>query len=133
MNSNNRGSAIQPVRQILQKRYSCSHCSYSSDRRDLFTRHENIHKEDKPFHCYVCSKMFNRADHVKKHFLRMHRGLNYDISRTKRSLPQVKFQKLEICKEVEIEMKSSKIYCSGKAGKKCFIGICILQSNKSCT
>lgn len=97
MNRNNGGSAMQPASQILQKRYNCSHCSYSSDRRDLFTRHENIHKEDKPFHCYVCLKMFNRADHVKKHFLRMHRGLNYDISRTKTSLPQVKSLKLEIC------------------------------------
>lgn len=78
--------------QTLQKRYNCSNCPYSTDRRDLFTRHENIHKEDKPFHCYVCLKQFNRADHVKKHFLRMHRGLNYDIGRTKRSLPQVNFQ-----------------------------------------
>lgn len=67
-----------------QKRYNCSSCPYSTDRRDLFTRHENIHKEEKPFHCYVCLKQFNRADHVKKHFLRMHRGLAYDISRTKR-------------------------------------------------
>lgn len=67
------------------KRYNCSSCPYSTDRRDLFTRHENIHKEEKPFHCYVCLKQFNRADHVKKHFLRMHRGLAYDLSRTKRS------------------------------------------------
>lgn len=72
-----------------QKRYSCSNCPYSTDRRDLFTRHENIHKEDKPFHCYVCLKQFNRADHVKKHFLRMHRSLTYDIARTRRSIPQV--------------------------------------------
>lgn len=68
-----------------QKRYNCSSCPYSTDRRDLFTRHENIHKEEKPFHCYVCLKQFNRADHVKKHFLRMHRGLAYEISRTKRA------------------------------------------------
>ncbi|XP_055313876.1 protein charlatan [Sitodiplosis mosellana] len=79
--------------QTLQKRYNCSNCPYSTDRRDLFTRHENIHKEDKPFHCYVCLKQFNRADHVKKHFLRMHRGLNYDNGRTKRSLPQQKTKK----------------------------------------
>ncbi|XP_031630013.1 protein charlatan [Contarinia nasturtii] len=79
--------------QTLQKRYNCTNCTYSSDRRDLFTRHENIHKDDKPFHCYVCLKQFNRADHVKKHFLRMHRGLNYDICRTKRSLPQQKSKK----------------------------------------
>lgn len=83
------GIAIQQTNVSIQKRYNCSNCPYATDRRDLFTRHENIHKEDKPFHCYVCLKQFNRADHVKKHFLRMHRGLNYDIVRTKRSLPQV--------------------------------------------
>lgn len=74
-----------------QKRFNCSNCPYSTDRRDLFTRHENIHKEDKPFYCYICLKQFNRADHVKKHFLRIHRGLVYDIGRTKRSVAQVNF------------------------------------------
>lgn len=74
-----------PAVSQFQKRYSCTSCPYSTDRRDLFTRHENIHKEDKPFHCYVCLKVFNRADHVKKHFLRMHRSLTYDIGRTRRS------------------------------------------------
>lgn len=82
--NNNSGTAIATG----QKRYNCSNCPYSTDRRDLFTRHENIHKEEKPFHCYVCLKQFNRADHVKKHFLRMHRGLAYDIGRTKRTLTQ---------------------------------------------
>lgn len=93
-NLNSNGNTAQTTHSngqgMLQKRYNCSNCPYSTDRRDLFTRHENIHKEDKPFHCYICLKQFNRADHVKKHFLRMHRGLNYDISRTKRSLPQVR-------------------------------------------
>ncbi|RWS27649.1 hypothetical protein B4U80_10130 [Leptotrombidium deliense] len=28
--------------------------------------------------------MFNRADHVKKHFLRIHKGLEYDVKLTKR-------------------------------------------------
>ena len=55
------------------KRYTCLYCPYGTDRRDLYTRHENIHREEKPFHCYVCYKPFSRADHVKKHFLRMHR------------------------------------------------------------
>lgn len=55
------------------KRYACAACPYATDRRDLFTRHENIHRDEKPFHCYLCQKQFNRADHVKKHFLRMHR------------------------------------------------------------
>lgn len=69
------------------KRYTCGSCPYTTDRRDLYTRHENIHKTEKPFHCYACLKQFNRADHVKKHFLRMHRELQYDINRTRRTVP----------------------------------------------
>ncbi|KAI1285869.1 Protein charlatan [Halotydeus destructor] len=68
----------------LRRRYQCPKCPYSTDRRDLFTRHENIHRDEKPFRCYVCNKMFNRADHVKKHFLRIHKGLDYDVKLTKR-------------------------------------------------
>ncbi|XP_025073218.1 zinc finger protein 888 isoform X2 [Pogonomyrmex barbatus] len=66
------------------KRYACAFCNYGTDRRDLFTRHENIHREEKPFHCYMCYKPFNRADHVKKHFMRMHRDHPYDVSRIRR-------------------------------------------------
>ncbi|XP_033199586.1 zinc finger transcriptional factor charlatan isoform X2 [Bombus vancouverensis nearcticus] len=66
------------------KRYSCPYCPYGTDRRDLYTRHENIHREEKPFHCYICYKPFNRADHVKKHFLRMHREHGYELSRIRR-------------------------------------------------
>lgn len=70
------------------KRYTCSYCPYATDRRDLFTRHENIHREEKPFQCYVCQKQFNRADHVKKHFLRMHREHVYDLNRIRRHPPK---------------------------------------------
>lgn len=55
------------------KRYTCPYCPYATDRRDLYTRHETIHSEEKPFQCYICDKQFNRADHCKKHFSRMHR------------------------------------------------------------
>ncbi|CAD7011751.1 unnamed protein product [Ceratitis capitata] len=78
-NANNNNGGVQ-----VQKRYACTHCPYSTDRRDLYTRHENIHKEEKPFQCFACLKQFNRADHVKKHFLRMHRELQYDINKTRR-------------------------------------------------
>ncbi|XP_065339913.1 protein charlatan isoform X2 [Cloeon dipterum] len=71
-----------------EKRYSCGYCPYATDRRDLFTRHENIHKDEKPFHCYICRKQFNRADHVKKHFLRMHREQPYDINKIRRAPPK---------------------------------------------
>lgn len=70
------------------KRYGCPSCPYATDRRDLFTRHENIHRDEKPFECYVCQKQFNRADHVKKHFLRMHRDHPYDLNRIRRQIPK---------------------------------------------
>lgn len=73
---------------LAAKRYSCNYCPYATDRRDLFTRHENIHREEKPFQCYVCQKQFNRADHVKKHFLRMHREHPYDLNRIRRQPPK---------------------------------------------
>lgn len=70
------------------KRYNCEHCSYATDRKDLFTRHENIHREDKPFQCNVCQKQFNRADHIKKHFIRMHRDHEYLLSNVRRAKTQ---------------------------------------------
>lgn len=69
---------------LADKRFYCPHCPYATDRRDLYTRHENIHKDDKPFHCYLCFKQFNRADHVKKHFVRMHPESEYDISKIRK-------------------------------------------------
>lgn len=61
-----------------EKRYSCPYCPYATDRRDLYTRHETIHSEEKPFQCFICDKQFNRADHCKKHFSRMHRYIYYN-------------------------------------------------------
>lgn len=77
-------SAADTETQTAQKRFNCVYCPYSTDRRDLHTRHENIHKDNKPFQCDVCQKQFNRADHVKKHYTRMHREYEYCLSRVKR-------------------------------------------------
>ncbi|XP_015440107.1 PREDICTED: zinc finger protein 335 [Dufourea novaeangliae] len=74
---------------VSVKRYTCPYCPYGTDRRDLYTRHENIHREEKPFHCYVCYKPFNRADHVKKHFLRMHREHGYELARIRRPVGSI--------------------------------------------
>lgn len=87
------------------KRYACAACPYATDRRDLFTRHENIHRDEKPFHCYLCQKQFNRADHVKKHFLRMHRDQPYDLNRIRRT--NVKSAG---------NGGSTTMYCGGQAG-----------------
>jgi len=42
---NNGSSVFTPPK----RRYSCPKCPYSTDRRDLYTRHENIHRDEKPF------------------------------------------------------------------------------------
>jgi hypothetical protein len=72
-----------------ERRYTCPYCPYATDRRDLYNRHENIHRDEKPFQCYVCDKQFNRADHVKKHFVRMHRDHPYDINKIKKHFPKI--------------------------------------------
>lgn len=89
-NSTPSRSSAQPggTENTPSKRYCCTFCPYATDRRDLFTRHENIHRDEKPFQCYVCQKQFNRADHVKKHFLRMHRDHPYDLNRIRRQPPK---------------------------------------------
>lgn len=108
------------------KRYNCSFCSYGTDRRDLYTRHENIHKEEKPFHCYVCQKQFNRADHVKKHFLRMHRDHTYENNKIKRDLSrfsnqQVKQQFITIQKPTLPEIKIPFTYPANIVPKITFV------------
>ncbi|KAM7283859.1 protein charlatan isoform X2 [Ixodes scapularis] len=88
--SNGSGLVAAPATpgSVAEKRYVCPRCPYATDRRDLYHRHENIHKDDKPFHCYVCFKLFNRADHVKKHFLRIHKNHPYDIGLIRRHPPR---------------------------------------------
>ncbi|XP_054720140.1 zinc finger protein 26-like [Uloborus diversus] len=75
---------VERVAENCGKRYICPKCPYATDRRDLYNRHENIHREEKPFQCYICYKLFNRADHVKKHFCRIHKEFNYDINLIRR-------------------------------------------------
>lgn len=110
---------------VTGKRYNCSYCSYGTDRRDLYTRHENIHKEEKPFHCYVCQKQFNRADHVKKHFLRMHRDHTYENNKIKRDLSrlnnQVKQQFITIQKPALPEIKIPFTYPANIVPKITFV------------
>uniref|UniRef100_T1J4X1 C2H2-type domain-containing protein n=1 Tax=Strigamia maritima TaxID=126957 RepID=T1J4X1_STRMM len=83
-NTSDGESVSQGIDGVSDKRYACPQCPYATDRRDLYTRHENIHKDEKPFHCYICYKMFSRADHVKKHFFRMHKDRPYDINQIRR-------------------------------------------------
>ena len=55
------------------KRYKCSFCPYSSDRKEICKRHAMTHTREKLFQCFVCYKQFSRTDHCKKHLNRMHR------------------------------------------------------------
>lgn len=121
----NAGAQLLNGSGVTGKRYNCSYCSYGTDRRDLYTRHENIHKEEKPFHCYICQKQFNRADHVKKHFLRMHRDHTYENSKIKRDLSrynnQVKQQFITIQKPALPEIKIPFTYPANIVPKITFV------------
>ncbi|KAJ8670471.1 hypothetical protein QAD02_001730 [Eretmocerus hayati] len=98
------------------KRYTCVYCPYGTDRRDLYTRHENIHREEKPFHCYVCFKPFSRADHVKKHFLRMHREHTYELSRIRRPPGSVQTPVIK-SQQIKQENKSSSSSSTSSSSK----------------
>lgn len=74
----------KPLRSTNKLKYCCDFCMYRTDRKDLYTRHQYIHTDDKPFICYACGKLFNRADHVKKHFFRIHADQLYDPALTRR-------------------------------------------------
>ncbi|XP_023317736.1 protein charlatan-like isoform X2 [Trichogramma pretiosum] len=84
--SNSDASANNKSEPSTRKKYMCPHCHYGTDRKDLFTRHEHIHRAEKPYHCYLCHKTFSRPDHVKKHFHRIHREHKYEVSRIRRDL-----------------------------------------------
>ncbi|EFN77191.1 Protein charlatan [Harpegnathos saltator] len=84
-----------PPSTSISTRYNCQYCSYGTNRRDLLMRHEMIHREDKPFWCHECEKFFSRADHVKKHVARMHRGSTYDPTRIRRLLEPATHNQIE--------------------------------------
>ncbi|XP_022246417.1 zinc finger protein 257-like isoform X3 [Limulus polyphemus] len=97
---------------VPDKRYACPKCPYATDRKDLYSRHENIHKDDKPFHCYVCLKMFNRADHVKKHFFRIHKEHSYDISRIRRYPTKTGAVNGEVSRKATLNVMNMQSHCS---------------------
>ncbi|XP_011150548.1 probable transcription factor TDA9 isoform X3 [Harpegnathos saltator] len=92
---NKKMSQTIPPSTSISTRYNCQYCSYGTNRRDLLMRHEMIHREDKPFWCHECEKFFSRADHVKKHVARMHRGSTYDPTRIRRLLEPATHNQIE--------------------------------------
>lgn len=55
-----------------KRNYKCSFCcKIFIGNRDL-KRHENIHTGKRPHICHLCSRTFNRADHLSNHIKALH-------------------------------------------------------------
>lgn len=51
----------------LSKRFSCPHCSYATDQKGDFRRHELIHTGEKPHQCHICNRRFTLKGNLRSH------------------------------------------------------------------
>ncbi|KFM83045.1 RE1-silencing transcription factor, partial [Stegodyphus mimosarum] len=49
------------------KRFLCPKCSYSTDQRGDFTRHELTHTGERPHACSICNKRFTLKGNLQAH------------------------------------------------------------------
>ncbi|GFG33732.1 hypothetical protein Cfor_05477, partial [Coptotermes formosanus] len=54
-------------------RYCCDVCNKAFTRQNSLTRHQYIHRGERPYSCDVCKKAFSQRSHVIKHE-RIHSG-----------------------------------------------------------
>ncbi|XP_055936801.1 zinc finger protein 726-like [Argiope bruennichi] len=55
-------------KRIINGRYRCSSCSYSTNYFSNLKRHNLVHTGECPFSCNVCGRSFNQKDSLKRHF-----------------------------------------------------------------
>uniref|UniRef100_A0A914I8P2 C2H2-type domain-containing protein n=1 Tax=Globodera rostochiensis TaxID=31243 RepID=A0A914I8P2_GLORO len=58
---------------VLDKRYKCTHCSFSSHRAQHLKMHKLIHTGEKPHKCQDCGQRFRQSNHLVNH-QRVHTG-----------------------------------------------------------
>lgn len=54
--------------------FTCHVCSRAFNRRDHLARHERVHSKSRPFHCGLCGRRFGRRDVLLRHSSHVHPG-----------------------------------------------------------
>lgn len=56
----------------VKKRYVCTDCPFSTNRKSNIERHRRTHTGEKPFSCAVCGFPFGQKSHLKVHMKNRH-------------------------------------------------------------
>lgn len=56
----------------VKRRYVCTNCPFSTNRKSNIERHQRTHTGEKPFQCPVCLFPFGQRTHLKVHMRNRH-------------------------------------------------------------
>ena len=66
---------LQEHERICKKRFKCTYCEYSCDRRGNLEKHIRVHTGERPYSCDICGNRFKDTSNLNVHLL-MHNGVH---------------------------------------------------------